>query len=152
MTNFQVTDSGLIFASVEKRLDHRLRVSYLCESKELFSFLQPTEPSKERDTSKPKSRLAAIEWPSPSDSVPFWERPVKPVSVGDASGGDTNVPKDPNPMHIVHVTAEMAPLAKVGQSFVRTGGTVLNQGALLNRAFQHVRFLSFFQRHFAVGD
>ncbi|XP_031504161.1 uncharacterized protein LOC116266863 isoform X1 [Nymphaea colorata] len=51
-------------------------------------------------------------WPSPDDEVPFWKRdfPVWNPTL-DATA---DVPQDPDPLHIIHVTAEMAPIAKVG--------------------------------------
>ncbi|KAL6575288.1 hypothetical protein OROMI_012573 [Orobanche minor] len=52
-------------------------------------------------------------WPSPSDEIPFWKRDF-PSWDTKTEGGPVNIPKDSNPMHIVHVTAEMAPIAKVG--------------------------------------
>ncbi|PIN02883.1 Starch synthase [Handroanthus impetiginosus] len=51
-------------------------------------------------------------WPSPSDEIPFWKREFPSC---DISSEDTvDIPKDSDLMHIVHVTAEMAPIAKVG--------------------------------------
>ncbi|GFP84465.1 probable starch synthase 4 chloroplastic/amyloplastic [Phtheirospermum japonicum] len=51
-------------------------------------------------------------WPSPSDEIPFWKKdfPFWETKTEDP----INTPKDSDPMHIVHVTAEMAPIAKVG--------------------------------------
>ncbi|KAL9230493.1 hypothetical protein vseg_005835 [Gypsophila vaccaria] len=53
-----------------------------------------------------------ITWPSPDDQIPFWKRNVGPSDVV------TDVPatadKGSDHVHIVHVTAEMAPVAKVG--------------------------------------
>ncbi|KAM7469150.1 hypothetical protein LguiA_007333 [Lonicera macranthoides] len=51
-------------------------------------------------------------WPSPSDEIPFWDR--KFPSWDASSAGPPNIEKDSDPMHIIHVTAEMAPIAKVG--------------------------------------
>lgn len=56
--------------------------------------------------------LENIRWPSSDDEIPFWEKSVASSDV------TINIPdkveKDPDLVHIVHVTAEMAPLAKVG--------------------------------------
>lgn len=73
----------------------------------------PAEEAEHKAPSKERSKAKSIEWPSPSDPVPFWERPVTPLAGDAAKLGDGGVSQDPNPMHIVHVTAEMAPLAKV---------------------------------------
>ncbi|BDA42114.1 Glycogen synthase 1 [Coccomyxa sp. Obi] len=54
-----------------------------------------------------------IRWPEPSEEA-FWERSPRsePVSLG-ASGSGSSV-RDPRSLHVVHMTAEMAPIAKVG--------------------------------------
>ncbi|KAL3644272.1 hypothetical protein CASFOL_012204 [Castilleja foliolosa] len=53
-----------------------------------------------------------LAWPSPSDEIPFWKRnfPFRETKTEDPITATT----DSDPMHIVHVTAEMAPIAKVG--------------------------------------
>ncbi|KAJ8768029.1 hypothetical protein K2173_020969 [Erythroxylum novogranatense] len=53
-----------------------------------------------------------IDWPSPNDEIPFWERefPKKWNVVSD----DIPSIKDSDVVHVIHVTAEMAPIAKVG--------------------------------------
>ncbi|XP_019249227.1 PREDICTED: uncharacterized protein LOC109228554 isoform X2 [Nicotiana attenuata] len=53
-----------------------------------------------------------LSWPSPNDEIPFWKRefPFWDLSSDDPAG----VEKDADLLHIVHVTAEMAPIAKVG--------------------------------------
>ena len=64
----------------------------------------------------------SIPWPSPDESPPFWERPHRAgaTAAGVSSspaGADTRayVPGGHGErMNIVHVTAEMAPIAKVG--------------------------------------
>eukprot|EP00850_Spirogloea_muscicola_P010526 SM000062S19912 [mRNA] locus=s62:323189:328432:+ [translate_table: standard] len=60
-----------------------------------------------------------VEWPSPDDSPPFWQR--KPQwrllaggTIAGGAGRAAPVEPDAELLHIVHVTAEMAPLAKVG--------------------------------------
>ena len=55
--------------------------------------------------------LAEMRWPSPEDERPFWERPPRAAAEGPPARAG---PRDPHPLHVVHVTAEMAPLAKVG--------------------------------------
>lgn len=58
-----------------------------------------------------------IIWPSPDDDIPFWKRDfcteMKEFHQAVADSQDP-VDADPDPMHIIHVTAEMAPIAKVG--------------------------------------
>ncbi|TXG61138.1 hypothetical protein EZV62_012501 [Acer yangbiense] len=51
-------------------------------------------------------------WPSPADEIPFWKNtfPSRDASIQVP----TDIEKDSNPIHIIHVTAEMAPIAKVG--------------------------------------
>jgi starch synthase len=55
-----------------------------------------------------------ITWPQTGST--FWEQPARqmpmPVDIGDSPVSTT--PKDPRPLHVVHFTAEMAPIAKVG--------------------------------------
>lgn len=62
--------------------------------------------------SRTKSQYDDLIWPSPSDEIPFWKRefPSWDISTSDP----VDIEKDSDPMHIVHVTAEMAPIAKVG--------------------------------------
>jgi hypothetical protein len=57
---------------------------------------------------------AGILWPSPEEGS-FWERPPRnaPMPLGPASPA-AGVQRDPRSMHVVHITAEMAPYAKVG--------------------------------------
>lgn len=54
-------------------------------------------------------QVGNVVWPSPSDETPFWKKefPSWEVVV-------EQVNKDNEVMHITHVTAEMAPIAKVG--------------------------------------
>ncbi|XP_059634530.1 probable starch synthase 4, chloroplastic/amyloplastic isoform X2 [Cornus florida] len=53
-----------------------------------------------------------IAWPSPSDEIPFWKRDFPSWDI--SSKVPVDIEKDSDLMHIVHVTAEMAPIAKVG--------------------------------------
>ncbi|KAG6698022.1 hypothetical protein I3842_08G000600 [Carya illinoinensis] len=50
-------------------------------------------------------------WPSPSDGTPFWKKDFPSSGVSPEVFADV---KDSDPKHIIHVTAEMAPIAKVG--------------------------------------
>ncbi|KAK3006417.1 hypothetical protein RJ639_016683, partial [Escallonia herrerae] len=58
------------------------------------------------------SKSEILVWPSPGDEIPFWKREFP--SWDASSEEPVNVEKDSDLMHIVHVTAEMAPIAKVG--------------------------------------
>lgn len=59
-----------------------------------------------------KSECQNLVWPSPEDEVPFWEREFPSWDI--RSDDSTSVEKDSDLMHIIHVTAEMVPIAKVG--------------------------------------
>lgn len=53
-----------------------------------------------------------VEWPSPDNEMPFWKREfASPYANFDIP---SNAVKDSDILHIIHVTAEMAPIAKVG--------------------------------------
>ncbi|GKV20516.1 hypothetical protein SLEP1_g30631 [Rubroshorea leprosula] len=56
--------------------------------------------------------LEKIVWPSPNDEIPFWKKNFPSWDTGPAVPVD--IKKDSDLMHIIHVTAEMAPIAKVG--------------------------------------
>lgn len=53
-----------------------------------------------------------LRWPSPNDEIPFWKREFPTWDL--RSDAPTRVEQDSGLFHIVHVTAEMAPIAKVG--------------------------------------
>lgn len=57
------------------------------------------------------SESEILVWPSPKDKIPFWERdfPLSP-----ASAESSPAIQDIALLHIVHITAELAPIAKVG--------------------------------------
>lgn len=55
--------------------------------------------------------LKDLIWPSPSDEIPFWKRDFASWDVSSEHPVDKE--KDSDPMHIIHVTAEMAPIAKL---------------------------------------
>ena len=56
---------------------------------------------------------AGIVWPQAGSS--FWEQPPRkaPLPVAPPAGAGAGAKRDPRQLHIVHVTAEMAPVAKV---------------------------------------
>ncbi|XP_031261254.1 uncharacterized protein LOC116119443 [Pistacia vera] len=51
-------------------------------------------------------------WPSPGDEIPFWMNKFPSTDLSPEVSAD--IEKDSNLLHIIHVTAEMAPIAKVG--------------------------------------
>lgn len=51
-------------------------------------------------------------WPSPTDDIPFWKRELPSWDI--SSENPIDIQKDSDPIHVIHVTAEMAPIAKVG--------------------------------------
>lgn len=51
-------------------------------------------------------------WPSPSDEIPFWKKEFPSWDVSPTVPVEVN--KDNELVHIIHVTAELAPIAKVG--------------------------------------
>lgn len=57
-------------------------------------------------------------WPSPEDEVPFWKQnftsKLRDFHNFSATSSQKPVTQDSETLHILHVTAEMAPLAKVG--------------------------------------
>ena len=55
---------------------------------------------------------ATIRWPHPGENPPFWEREPYPAPL--PSEDDARGVACENPLHVVHITAEMAPIAKVG--------------------------------------
>lgn len=58
------------------------------------------------------SKLKDVAWPSPSDKIPFWKREFR--TWDSDSEVPVNIEKDSDLLHVIHVTAEMAPIAKVG--------------------------------------
>ncbi|KAI7731493.1 hypothetical protein M8C21_006294 [Ambrosia artemisiifolia] len=53
-----------------------------------------------------------VDWPSPSDEIPFWKRKFHTRDVNPEI--PDNIEKDSELLYVIHVTAEMAPIAKVG--------------------------------------
>jgi glycogen synthase len=103
---------------------------------DMESYPQPIEDAEEEarvhatelSLEELKTRLrAGIRWPLPGETA-FWERPPResplPLPASLAGSSSTTMPARPGsthfasprgtPLHVVHVTAEMAPVAKVG--------------------------------------
>lgn len=61
-----------------------------------------------------------MQWPSPDDEVHFWKRKkgtkidIDSKIERDPSGVGIGTSGDSDPVYVVHITAEMAPIAKVG--------------------------------------
>lgn len=82
----------------------------------LEQFLSLTHSSIcQLDAVKPEGALDSesevLVWPSPTDKTPFWKRDF-PLS--HASAESPPDIQDFDLLHIVHITAELAPIAKVG--------------------------------------
>lgn len=58
---------------------------------------------------------AGVNWPTPGSA--FWEKPPRsaPLPVAPPAGLGAAGVQDQRRMHVVHITAEMAPHAKVGR-------------------------------------
>ncbi|CAK9864807.1 unnamed protein product [Sphagnum jensenii] len=71
-------------------------------------------------TTMPKT--SSIQWPSPDNDVPFWKKDfskkkaasLEQSELEEAGSSSSQVIADNDIAYIIHVTAEMAPLAKVG--------------------------------------
>lgn len=77
-----------------------------------FQFVFSQLEAEQLEGSEADRESEGFRWPSPNDETPFWKRefPFWDLSSDDPAG----VEKDADLLHIVHVTAEMAPIAKVG--------------------------------------
>lgn len=68
--------------------------------------------TKTAESSRKKLEHDNVIWPSPEDDTPFWKRDFPTWDSIPEVPDD--IQKDSDPMHIAHITAEMAPIAKVG--------------------------------------
>ncbi|XP_074286788.1 uncharacterized protein LOC141611994 [Silene latifolia] len=93
-------------------LNSKLPTSFSINSPFLHNTQFHFQVGAKREPSSTGLTLEDITWPSPNDEVPFWNKSVYPSSV--TMDVPSTVDKDSDCMHIVHITAEMAPLAKVG--------------------------------------
>ncbi|XP_023874064.2 uncharacterized protein LOC111986619 isoform X2 [Quercus suber] len=71
-----------------------------------------SEVAAEKSQSSTDFAIGELVWPSPSDEIPFWKKDFSSWGVNPEVPVD--IKKDSDPMHIIHITAEMAPIAKVG--------------------------------------
>uniref|UniRef100_A0A803LZ43 starch synthase n=1 Tax=Chenopodium quinoa TaxID=63459 RepID=A0A803LZ43_CHEQI len=74
--------------------------------------IKPCKVGTVRVTRSPGLTLENIKMPSPDDEIPFWESSITTSDV--TIEAPLSVDKDSDLMHVIHVTAEMAPIAKVG--------------------------------------
>ncbi|XP_057980661.1 uncharacterized protein LOC131166276 [Malania oleifera] len=58
------------------------------------------------------SKYGDLTWPSPNDKIPFWMKSFPSLDI--SSDFPINIERDSDLMHTIHITAEMAPIAKVG--------------------------------------
>ncbi|KAM5552625.1 glycogen synthase [Rosa sericea] len=65
-----------------------------------------------KPTNLTDSDIQGFVWPSPTDEIPFWKKEFPSWDANLELPSEQT--KDSKLMHIVHVTAEMAPIAKVG--------------------------------------
>ncbi|KAK6131735.1 hypothetical protein DH2020_034532 [Rehmannia glutinosa] len=104
------------FYNFKKRpnlLKHEMHSLYCPKSLSSNFKIQAVETDAGKlDNTTTKLEYDDLIWPSPSDEIPFWKREFPSWDIETV--GPVDIPKDSDPMHIVHVTAEMAPLAKVG--------------------------------------
>ncbi|XP_011093939.1 uncharacterized protein LOC105173754 isoform X2 [Sesamum indicum] len=107
------------FCSFEKRiliLKHDLHNEYCLKSISSNFKIRALESDAgqldEATAERTKSDYGDLVWPSPIDEIPFWNRELPSWDI--SSEGPVDIQKDSDLMHIVHVTAEMAPIAKVG--------------------------------------
>ena len=90
------------------------------ELRKQIATLTATAPKKTgaKKRSPVKKERDGIQWPSPNESPPFWTRAAKHGVERTTliTGGAEIVMKDPpdaKSLYVVHMTAEMAPIAKV---------------------------------------
>ncbi|XP_061993199.1 uncharacterized protein LOC133711043 [Rosa rugosa] len=84
----------------------------LCSSSKFKIKAHTSQVGIAKPTNLTDSDIQGFVWPSPTDEIPFWK---KEFPSWDANLELTSEQtKDSKLMHIVHVTAEMAPIAKVG--------------------------------------
>ncbi|NP_001268021.1 starch synthase VI [Vitis vinifera] len=80
--------------------------------KQTCKFKIRSQVGAEKQTASVDSRVKDIVWPSPDDEIVFWNKEFPHWDVSQQAPAE--IEKDSDLMHIIHVTAEMAPIAKVG--------------------------------------
>ncbi|CAK7345830.1 unnamed protein product [Dovyalis caffra] len=101
--------SGRAAMVLQKRKGIGTNHKFYCSSK----FKVGTSVEKQESSYAGLVSDQEIVWPSPDDEIPFWKRDFPSWNVSPEVPNESTV-KDSDLMHIIHVTAEMAPIAKVG--------------------------------------
>ncbi|KAJ4709151.1 Starch synthase, chloroplastic/amyloplastic [Melia azedarach] len=94
------------------RIGYKKRLKLYSSKSKIPLVFARSNPSLKVATRKPVSPTEELVWPTPNDRIPFWKN--KFPSRDAISDVPAEIEKDSNLMHIIHVTAEMAPIAKVG--------------------------------------
>ncbi|KAJ0091482.1 hypothetical protein Patl1_14064 [Pistacia atlantica] len=103
---------------IKRRMEMRSHSKFYSSKFKITSVLSQANhnPSLQVATEKQGSPagfgLGEWVWPSPGDEIPFWMNKFPSTDVSPEVSAD--IEKDSNLLHIIHVTAEMAPIAKVG--------------------------------------
>eukprot|EP01024_Parvocaulis_polyphysoides_P010314 TRINITY_DN13462_c0_g1_i4.p1 TRINITY_DN13462_c0_g1~~TRINITY_DN13462_c0_g1_i4.p1 ORF type:complete len:655 (-),score=114.00 TRINITY_DN13462_c0_g1_i4:290-2254(-) len=106
-------------ASLRQQLSNYVETSVLEEVRRDVGLVQPPAVAPTDQQELLAQLKEGIIWPDLNESPPFWDRSPRSSSLQlDLSGekdytGDTQV-KDARSLYVVHMTAEMAPIAKVG--------------------------------------
>lgn len=82
-----------------------------------FALVEPAEPQTNGSEETEIQSLGDINWPSPSETPPFWERLPRTNVPETSRNGSSNIivtQQDDTQLYVMHITAEMAPIAKVG--------------------------------------
>ncbi|XP_050374211.1 uncharacterized protein LOC126791778 isoform X2 [Argentina anserina] len=77
-----------------------------------FKIQAQTHRPSQIGIAKPRDDIQGFVWPSPTDEIPFWKKQFPSWDANSELPSEQT--KDSKLMDIVHVTAEMAPIAKVG--------------------------------------
>ncbi|XP_019055861.1 PREDICTED: uncharacterized protein LOC104612665 isoform X2 [Nelumbo nucifera] len=107
-------DNRHMLLSTWKRKQNGFKILVACSAgphPTANSYLS-TGTNTEKESSAIDCGLEEFSWPSPNDEIPFWKKDFPLWDVSQEVFDDTE--KDPDLMHIIHATAEMAPIAKVG--------------------------------------
>ncbi|KAJ8532069.1 hypothetical protein K7X08_011992 [Anisodus acutangulus] len=79
---------------------------------QLFPRIEAQLEAEHLEGSEADCESEGLRWPSPNDEISFWKREFPSWDL--SSDSPAGVEQDSDLLHIVHVTAEMAPIAKVG--------------------------------------
>ncbi|KAI5067008.1 hypothetical protein GOP47_0017536 [Adiantum capillus-veneris] len=99
--------------------NYRFGAQYCCQAPHL-EFSKPSVKAQMSTFENLTEEVNPVEvvWPSPDDEIPFWKQDfsskLRNFNRAYAKVSQQPVGQDSEKLHVVHVTAEMAPLAKVG--------------------------------------